>query len=159
MNGDDGTPVAAVLAGAQCARSEAAAAERALHTALSLEPDGLEVQLAAYRFYFYNHRLAEALPHAAHIITLMAQRLDIAADWRLVRPDDAAFTSTEEAPSLYLQALLAWGYASVRLGRTEEGRHALATVAELDPCDRFGARRLHDVVAAGADAGENADES
>lgn len=142
----------AVLADARLARSDPAAAERAVMHALDLAPDDVEASLAAYRFYFYNHRLLEALPLAATIVVQMARRLNIATDWHLVRPEDAAFSGHDEAPSLYLQALLAWGYGSVRLGAIEDGCHALEKVGELDPRDRFGARRLLAVIAAGESA-------
>jgi len=102
----------------------------------------LDVRLAAYRFYFYNHRLDEALPHAEHILAHAARRLNIASDWREVKPADAGFGDLDEAPGLYLQALLAWGYCQLRIGAIGEGRQALAKVAELDPRDRFGARGL-----------------
>ncbi len=118
---DEAAAVAALLAGAPRARSDPAATERAVQQALALAPDDIDARLAAYRFYFYNHRLAEALPHAASLIVQAARRLNIATDWRLVRPRDAAFSDVEEAPSLYLQALLAWGYGSIRLGRADEG--------------------------------------
>jgi tetratricopeptide (TPR) repeat protein len=149
---DDACSAAAVLAGARLARSDPATAERAVMRALDLAPDDVEVRLAAYRFYFYNHRLAEALRQAASIVVQMARRLNVATDWRLVRPGDAAFSGLDEAPSLYLQALLAWGYGSVRLGGVEEGCRALEKAVELDPRDRFGAHRLLRVIAAGGNA-------
>ena len=37
-----------------------AAAERHIRAALALAPDHLAVQIAAYKFFFYRHRLAEA---------------------------------------------------------------------------------------------------
>lgn len=151
---DDATAVAALLSGAAFARSDPKKSEAAVMGALAVAPDSFEARLAAYRFYFYNHRLAEALPHAADIVERMARRLNVATDWRLVRPDDATFSAPDEAPGLYLQALLAWGYASVRLGRIDEGSRALQKVFELDPGDRFGARRLLVVIAAGSEADE-----
>ncbi len=140
------TRVAALLAGASAARSDPAAAELAVRTALAAAPDDFSARLAAYKFYFYNHRLAEAAPHAAVLVGLVARRLNVAGDWRAVRPGDAAFDALEEAPGLYLQALLAWGYCEARLGAREAGAEAIAKVAELDPRDRFGARRLLAVV-------------
>lgn len=138
--------VAALLAGARTVRSDPAAAERAVKRALAAAPDDFSARLAAYKFYFYSHRLAEASPHAKFLVTLLARRLNVAADWRAVRPRDAAFEALEEAPGMYLQALLAWGYCRARLGAREEGAEAIAKVAELDPRDRFGAGRLLAVV-------------
>lgn len=139
----------AALGGARQARSDPVAAERAVAKALALEPDSLEVRLAAYKLYLYNHRLGEAVPHAEHILAHAARRLNISVDWRAVRPGDAPFEMMEEAPGLYLQALLAWGYCMVRLGRLEEGCAAIGKVGELDRRDRFGARRLLAVIHAG----------
>ena len=141
--------VFARLQGALQARSDPVRAERAVRAALAAAPDAFEARLAAYKFYFYNHRLAEALPHAAFLVGLVARRLNIAADWRSVAPGEAAFDPRDEAPGLYLQALIAWGYCAARLGRREEGAEAIAKAAALDPADRFGARRLLAVVTAG----------
>lgn len=144
---DDSDRLTALLAGACHARSDPATAERAVLQALALAPDNIEALLGAYRFYFYDHRWAEALPLAAEILVHMARRLNIPTDWNLVRRDDASFSAAEEAPSLYLQALVAWGYCNVRLGRIEEGCQALAKAAELDPRDRFGAAEVLSVIA------------
>jgi hypothetical protein len=138
--------VAALLQGARSARSDPVAAERAVRTTLAAAPEDFSARLAAYKFYFYNHRLSEALPHAAFLLSLLARRLNVAGDWRAVRPGDAAFDEVEEAPGLYLQALLAWGYCNARLGARDVGAEAIAKVAELDPRDRFGAGRLLAVV-------------
>ncbi len=139
--------VFALLAGARQARTDPVAAERAIKQALAMAPEDFSARLAAYKFYFYNHRLAEALPHAAFLVGLLVRRLNVAGDWRAVKPGDAAFDELEEAPSLYLQALLAWGYCQARLGQRAEGAQAIAKVAELERRDRFGARRLLAVVA------------
>ncbi len=141
--------VLGLLTGARQARSDPAAAERAIKKALAAAPDDFTARLAAYKFYFYNHRLAEALPHAGFIVRLAARRLNVAPDWRAVRPGDAAFDEMDEAPGVYLQALLAWGYCNARLGVCDEGALAIAKVADLDPGDRFGARRLLKVVETG----------
>jgi hypothetical protein len=138
--------VLALLEGARQARTDPVAAEQAVASALASAPHDFGARLAAYRFYFYNHRFGEAAPHAAHLMRLVARRLNIAGDWRAVQPGDAPFEALEEAPGLYLQALLAWGYCQARLGERVEGAEAIAKVAELNPCDRFGARRLLAVI-------------
>ena len=138
--------VRALLEGARQARTDPVAAERAVARALASAPDDFGARLGAYRFYFYNHRFAEALPHAAFLMRLVARRLNIAGDWRAVQPGDAAFEALEEAPGLYLQALIAWGYCQARLGERVEGAEAIAKAVALDPRDRFGAHRLLAVV-------------
>ncbi|MFD2182331.1 hypothetical protein [Rhodoplanes azumiensis] len=147
---DEGPALRDILAGALQARSAPVQAEAAVLAALAQAPDSVEARLAAYRFYFYDHRLAEALPHADAIVQAMARRLNVATDWRLVGPEDAPFAALDEAPGLYLQALLAWGYASLRIGAEADGVAALEKVVALDPADRFGARRVLAVVAAHA---------
>lgn len=129
----------AALGDARAARTDPETSERAVLRALALAPDEFEVRLGAYRFYFYNHRYGDALPHAEAILAQAARRLNVAGDWRAVGAGDAPFDELETAPGLYLQALLAWGYCQVRLGVLAEGRAAVAKVAELDTRDRFGA--------------------
>ena len=145
----------ALLHGARAARTDPVGSEDAVKRALDLAPDDFTIRLAAYKFYFYNHRLGEALPHAEIILNLLARRLNIAQDWAAVVPEDAAFDELDEAPSLYLQALLAWGYCKARLGAFEHGARAIAKVAELNPRDRFGAHRLLVVIENGTLAEED----
>ncbi|SFC19419.1 hypothetical protein [Tropicimonas isoalkanivorans] len=124
---------------ADAARSDPERTEAALAEALRLAPEDLDVRLGAYRFYFYNHRYEQALVHCEALIGHAARRLNVAIDWRDVGPGDAAFTEVAFAPGLYLQALLAWGYCHLRLGRHAPAREALSHSARLDPTDRFGA--------------------
>ena len=141
--------VAAALArleGARAARSEPETSEAAVLAALALAPDDLAVRTAAYKFYFYNSRLAEALPHAAWTVAHAARALGLPEDWRRVEPGSAAFDRLEPGPRLFLQALVAWGYCRARLGDLADGIEALTRVAALDRHDRFGAARLAEVV-------------
>lgn len=130
------------LASAPGALSDPEGTARVVGKALEKAPHDLDVRLGAYRFFFYTHRFAEAVPQAEAILALAAQRLNVAADWRAVRADDAAFGAAELAPGLYLQALIALAYCHMRLGDFERGQPYLDKVFELDPGDRFGALRL-----------------
>ncbi|WP_223639335.1 hypothetical protein [Rhodobacter sp. TJ_12] len=127
-----------LLAGAEAARSRPEESAEAISHALHEAPEDIEVRLAAYRFYFYTHDYAAALPQAQVILALAARRLNIAQDPALVRPEDADFTAHDFAPGLYLQALVGIGYCAVRLGRTDLARDVLSIAAMLDPTDRFG---------------------
>jgi tetratricopeptide (TPR) repeat protein len=137
-------PAAAEQALHEAARDwhDEAAAEAHIRTALRLAPDHLAVQIGAYKFFLYRHRLAEALPHAEACLAETLRRNDLPADWRAVRPDQAAFATLEPAPRMVLFALVARGYVLARVGRAAESRETLSKVAELDPDDRMGARRL-----------------
>jgi tetratricopeptide (TPR) repeat protein len=119
-----------------------AASEGHLYEALELAPGHLAVQIAAYKFYFYRHRLQEALPYAQVCLAHTLRRNNLPADWRDIEEKDAAFSSLDPEPRMVLFALVAYGYVLARLGRGDEGREALTKVAELDPADRLGARRL-----------------
>lgn len=128
--------------GAREARSDPVKSETTLLNALELAPDDVDVRLGAYRFYFYNHRYRDALPHCEALIAHAARRLNIATDWRLVSPEDAAFTAHDFAPGFLLQTVIAWGYCQLRLGRLDLAREALSKCAALDPTDRFGAAAI-----------------
>ncbi|TCP40541.1 tetratricopeptide repeat protein [Rhodovulum marinum] len=131
-----------MLANAPGARSDPDGTARAVKAALATAPHDLDVRLGAYRFYFYTHRFAQAVPQAEAILALAAQRLNVPADWRDVRPADAAFSAADLAPGLYLQALIALAYCHMRLGDFETGQPYLDKAFELDPTDRFAAIRL-----------------
>jgi tetratricopeptide (TPR) repeat protein len=130
------------LTAAGAAWENEATAETHIRTALAAAPEALAVRMGAYKFYLYRHRLEDALPHAHAVLELAARRLQLPHDWRDVAAHHAAFDRIEPWPRLFLQALIAIGYAHLRLGRTGEGRLALAKAIELDPHDRFGAARL-----------------
>lgn len=119
-----------------------ASSEGHVHDAPAVAPGHLEVQIAAYKFYFYRHRLAEALPYAQACLGYTLRRNNLPGDWHLVGADDAAFSDMDPEPRILVFSLVAYGYVLARLGRLLEGREALAKVAELDPRGRMGAQRL-----------------
>lgn len=139
----------AVLEGARAARTAPQESEAAVTAALALAPDDPAVRIGAYKFYFYEARLAEALPHADWVVAHAARALGLPPDWRTVAPGSAAFDTFEPAPRLFLQSLVAWAYCKARTGDLESGLEALAKVVDLDPADRFGAARLAEVVRRG----------
>ncbi|OJX71889.1 hypothetical protein [Magnetospirillum sp. 64-120] len=133
-------------------------AEAHVQHALMLAPEALATRIGAYKFYFYRHRLQEALPHAFSVLEMAAKRLQLPHDWRLVSGHHAGFDEIEPWPRLFLQALIAYGYCLVRLGRMEEGRAALAKAMELDGSDKLGAGRLVAVIdRGGLDEDEDGD--
>ena len=134
------------LEGARLARSDKATARKAVDDALRLAPDDVDVRMAAYKFHFYNQDYAPAAVHAAVCIATFAADLGLLRDWRAIGPDDADFGALDQKPGRLLQALIAWGYCRARAGAPDEGRAAIAKAAELDPADRFGAKRLLAVV-------------
>jgi len=119
-----------------------AKAEGHIRAALEIAPDHPAVRLGAYKFYFYRHRLAEALPHAQACLAHGAAKLGLGEDWKQVRPNDAPFSEIDGDARYYLFSLMACGYLQVRLGQTDLGKAILAKVSELDPADALGAASL-----------------
>ena len=149
------TSAARVLERAQPARSNPAVARAAIEEAVQLAPDDIDVRMGAYKFYFYSHEYEQAAHHASACIAHFAADLGVSPDWRDVRGCDAEFCTLDARCGRYLQALIAWGYCRARAGAPHEGRAAVAKAADLDPTDRFGARRLIAVIDRG---GEEVDD-
>jgi len=122
-------------------------AEPPLLEALKLAPESLNVLVAAYRFYYYQHRLEDALRLAGRALAITARRLDIPLDWQRL----AAEHISQGGPSamalmrFHLLSLKAEAYLLLRLGRKDEGRAILTKLLELDGNNRLGARQLLEV--------------
>lgn len=138
-----------ILEGARAARTEPERSEAAVLAALQAAPDDRAVRMGAYKFYFYNGRLAEALPHAAWCIRDGARVLGLPGDWHDLAPGSVPCAGYEKAPRFFVQSLVAYGYCLTRIGRIEAGLEALAKAAEIDPSDTFGVKRLIAVVERG----------
>lgn len=127
-------------------------AEHWLDLATACAPEHPAVFIARYRFYFYKHRLTQALAVAERTLHHAAQRLGIAVDWRMANSADviAALASADEyepLPRFYLFTLKAQAYLMLRLGRFDEARALLGWLARLDPADKLGSRLLGVVLA------------
>lgn len=126
------------------------AAEACLHKAYFLAPEALVVLVALYRYYFYQHRLEDALVVAGRALAIVGQRLGFPADWVRLHPDflGQAVQRSMGLLRFYLAVLKASGYLNLRLGRMEEGRAQIGKLIELDRHDRFGGQALLTTVAA-----------
>lgn len=122
-------------------------AEQLLMRAFLLEPEHPLVLVALYRFFYYQHRLEDALIIAERVLNVFAQRLDWPLDWRELSPehlgDDAA--NRMNLIRFYLLALKGAGVLQLRLGETKEAIERLEKVAELDEKDRLGVKFLLEV--------------
>jgi tetratricopeptide (TPR) repeat protein len=122
-------------------------AEAHLRRAEAIAPGHAAVLIGLYRFYFYKGRLAEALEVAEACLKKALYENRLPADWRYVRPGDAAFGRYEEIlPRFFLFTLKGYAYLRMRLGDLEEGRAAVLKLLELDPGDKIGAKVLLDVL-------------
>ncbi|MEZ5588883.1 MAG: hypothetical protein R3E46_17595 [Sedimenticolaceae bacterium] len=122
-------------------------AEQQLLRAYFLEPEHPLVLVALYRFFYYQHRLPDALRVAERVLRITARRLGLPQDWRQL--DEARLASGVMASMtllrFYMLALKGAGYLELRLGSYETALARLHKVAELDENDRLGAQALIDV--------------
>lgn len=144
-----GLPAAAEehLQAAGLAYQDDALAEWHLQRALALAPGHAAVLIGLYRYYFYKNRLNDALAVVRLCLRRAAEGNGLAADWRDVRRDDAAFDSYEAIwPRFYLFSLKGYAYLQMRLGQAAEGREAVSKLLQLDPSDKLGFRVLQGVL-------------
>lgn len=123
-------------------------AEFALLRAHLLAPENLTVLVGLYRYYFYQHRLDDALVVAERSMQLSGRHLGLPRDWTLldeVRLGSAAANSFGLL-RFYLLALKAASVVLLRLGRIADSRARLIKLAALDSRDQLGAAKLLEVV-------------
>lgn len=113
-----------------------------------IAPEHLTVLVGLYRFYFYQHRLDDALLVAERAIVLSARQLGLPNDWRSL---DERWLGTAASTSFsllrfYLLALKAASIVLLRLGRITESRDRLSILAAFDSRDQLGAAKLLEVV-------------
>jgi tetratricopeptide (TPR) repeat protein len=123
-------------------------AETALLRAHLLAPENLMVLVGLYRYYFYQHRLDDALLVAERAMQLSARPLGLPNDWNQldeVRLGSAA-ASSFGLLRFYLLALKAASVVLLRLGRIDASRARLIKLISLDSRDQLGAGKLLEVV-------------
>lgn len=125
------------------------AAEPLLHKAYFLAPESLLVLVALYRFYFYQHRLEEALEVADRALAISGRRLGFPVQWSRLHPEilGQAVLKSMGLLRFHLHVLKAAAYINLRLERFQTGKAMLEKLIELDTHDRLGAKALLDVVA------------
>ena len=122
-------------------------AEAMLLRAYFLAPQQLMVLVALYRYYFYQHRLEDALLVADRALEVAGRRLDLPARWQDLHPEHIGHAVLRSMGLLrfYLMVLKAASYINLRLGRAAEGEAMLTKLIELDSHDRLGGKILLDV--------------
>ena len=140
--------VTALIAEAAAHYGEAEAEGHLLH-AYFLAPEQLSVLVALYRYYFYQHRLDDALIVAHRAIDVSARRLELEGGWSNLGKaalGDAVMKSIGML-RFYLLALKGSAVILLRLGRLDEARSRLEKIAELDERDLLGVLPLLEVIA------------
>lgn len=120
------------------------AAEFPLLRAYFLAPESLNVLVALNRFYYYQHRLEDALLATDKALAVIRASIDFPDDWQAL-----CVQHIESAPShlltqvrLYLFTLKAVGFLNMRLHRIEMSRQIFEKLVSLDSKNRIGAQAL-----------------
>lgn len=126
-----------------------AAAENCLLRAYFLAPEHLSVLVALYRYYFYQHRMEDALLVAERALDVTARRLHLVGGWRgigRIALGEAAMLSMGLL-RFHLLALKASAVVMLRLERLDEAGLRLAKIAEVDQRDALGVAPLLEIIA------------
>jgi hypothetical protein len=106
------------------------------------------VLVALYRYYFYQHRLEDALVVAERALEVSARRLQLVGGWRSLGPHTLGEAAMRSMGMLRFHLLALKGSAVIllRLGRVSEACTRLRTIAQVDLRDALGALPLLEVV-------------
>lgn len=123
-------------------------AELMLLRANFMAPQHLMVLVALYRYYFYQHRLEDALLVAESTLAVVGRRLEFPETWLYLCEANVGVGVMRSMGLVrfYLMVLKAAGYIHLRLGNVETGQAMLEKLVELDSHDRMGGKALLDVV-------------
>ena len=123
-------------------------AELPLLKAYFLAPESLNVLVALNRFYYYQHRLDDALNATLKALAVIRRLINFPEDWR-----DLQQSHINDAPTdlltqvrLYLFTLKATGFLNMRLNNLEVSQHIFEKLVGLDSKDRIGAKGLLELV-------------
>ncbi|MBK9022262.1 MAG: hypothetical protein IPL72_20770 [Sulfuritalea sp.] len=135
---------------AEAAQQYGPEAEPFLLRAYFLAPNQLSVLVALYRYYFYQHRLEDALVVAERALDVTAGRLHLVDGWRGIGPVSLGEAVMRSIGLLRFHLLALKGSAVIllRLGRIDEARHRLEKIAEIDERDALGVSSLLATLAA-----------
>ncbi|MDO8828069.1 hypothetical protein [Methylophaga sp.] len=123
-------------------------AELPLLKAFFHAPDSLNVLVALNRFYYYQHRLSEALLTSEKALKIIASNIDFPTDWQQI--DGDAITSAPKDQltwiRLYLFTLKSIGFLKMRLHDLDTSKQIFEKLNGLDQENRIGASGLLDIV-------------
>ncbi|MGD8594687.1 MAG: hypothetical protein PVF82_17810 [Gammaproteobacteria bacterium] len=121
--------------------------EPLLLQAYKIAPEHLTVLVALYRYYYYQHRLEDALNIAHQALAVSGQRLGFPLQWYQLTNAHigAGALISMGMVRFYLLALKAAGYLNLRLQKWQSAIDMLVKVTELDDVDRLGASALLEI--------------
>lgn len=123
-------------------------AELPLLQAFLRAPASLNVLVALNRFYYYQHRLNDALLISEKALEIIRLKLKFPESWRLLELQHITQTPKELLSwvRLYLFTLKSIGFLNMRLHELATSKAILEKVSALDSEDRIGANALLELV-------------
>jgi len=123
-------------------------AELPLLKAYLWAPESLNVLVALNRFYYYQHRLAEALLISEKALTLIRQGIAFPDDWRQLEMKHISESPKDLLTQirLYLFTLKSIGFLNMRMENLDLSRAIFEKLVALDDRDRIGAKGLLELV-------------
>lgn len=123
-------------------------AELLLLRAYLLAPENLTVIVALYRYYYYQHRLDDALVLAQRALDVSGRAIYLTPEWERITAHDVAGGAFKSVGLVrfYLLAIKALGIVRLRLGDIAGGKEAIRKVCSLDPQDRLKTKSFLDMV-------------
>jgi tetratricopeptide (TPR) repeat protein len=123
-------------------------AEFPLLRAYFLAPQSLNVLVALNRFYYYQHRLEEALTATYRALEVIRETIDFPVNWQDVQLEHINKVSSASLTQvrLYLFTLKAIGFLTMRLHRLAQSQQIFEKVVSLDSKNRIGAQGLLDLL-------------
>ncbi len=111
-------------------------------------PDSLNVLVALNRYYYYQHRLAEALLISEKALSIIRSRLRFPEDWRALQLNHITDTPKEQLSwvRLYLFTLKSIGFLRMRMHQLEPSKAIFENLKAVDSEDRIGASALLELV-------------
>ncbi|MEI6336510.1 MAG: hypothetical protein WCS87_18280 [Methylococcaceae bacterium] len=123
-------------------------AELPLLKAYFLAPESLNVLVALNRFYYYQHRLEEALCATLKALAVIRPLIAFPDDWRELQQSHITNAPADLLTQvrLYLFTLKAVGFLNMRLNNLDVSQHIFEKLVGLDSKDRIGAKGLLELV-------------
>jgi tetratricopeptide (TPR) repeat protein len=119
-------------------------AESLLLRAYFLEPKHPMVLVALYRYYYYQHRYADALKVAERVLSIFSRRLGLPASWQDLTEQHVESAASESMTEVrfYLLALKGSGYLEMRLENYQGAIERLQKIVDIDSEDRLSVSSL-----------------
>lgn len=121
-------------------------AEFPLLRAYFLAPESLNVLVALNRFYYYQHRLEDALLSTYKALAVIRASIDFPENWQDLQQQHIDNTANLTQVRLYLFTLKAVGFLNMRLHRLELSQQIFEKLVSLDSKNRIGAQALLDLL-------------